>query len=215
LSAPVSTSRACAACGSELRTPLVCERCGALLEPPAAVTPFQLLGLEPAFALDLDAIRRRVLVLTRALHPDFHANAGPAQKRRAEDGTAALNAAFHVLADDARRADWLVRDLGGPAEDAERAMPPAFLEEVLEWNEAIEEARARAADGAARARLAPLAGRLEAERASALQRIGALLTPLPARGAPALRSARQELNAVRYLDRALRELGDLRLAARA
>jgi len=211
----VSLALACPECGSELATPLLCERCGTLLDPATPPTPFAVLGLEPTYALDLGAATKRVLALSRALHPDFHANAGDELRRRAQDNTAALNAAFQVLADDARRADWLVRDLGGPAEDQERAMPPAYLEEVLEWNEAIEEARgSAAADSPARARLAPLNERLEQERTKTLRRIAALLTPLPPRGSPALRSARQELNAVRYLDRALRELGELRLATR-
>jgi hypothetical protein len=93
-------------------------------------------------------------------------------------------------------------------------MPPAFLEEVLAWNEAIEEGRTSAAGSPERARLAPLAERLGVERDQALRRVAALLTPLPPRGAPALRSARLELNAVRYLERALRELGELHLATR-
>ena len=210
----MSTPPACPACGAELSTPLLCERCGALLDPTSPPTPFEVLGLLPTYALDLDAAKKRVLALSRALHPDFHANAGDETRRRAQDNTAALNAAIQVLADDARRADWLVRALGGPREDEERAMPSAYLEEVLEWNEAIEEARASAADSSSRARLAPLTERLLTERAQALRRIAALLTPLPPRGSPALRSVRQELNAVRYLDRALRELGELRLTTR-
>ena len=94
-------------------------------------------------------------------------------------------------------------------------MPPAFLQEVLEWNEATEEARASAADSPARSALAPLAARLERERSQSMRRIALLLAPLPARAAPVLRSVRQELNAVRYLDRALRELAELRLATSA
>jgi molecular chaperone HscB len=210
----VSTGRACPACGSALATPLLCERCGTLLDPPAALSPFEGVGHAPPTANHLGAARKRVLALSRRLHPDFHANAGDETRRRAQDNTAALNAAFLVLADDARRADWLVRELGGPREDEERAMPPAYLEDVLEWNEAIEAARASAPDSPARSHLGPLAERLERERSATMQRLAALLTPLPPRASRALRSARQELNAVRYLDRALRELGELRLATR-
>jgi molecular chaperone HscB len=210
----VSTAKLCPACGAELASPLLCESCNALLDPPAAATPFELLGFQPSYALDAAAVRKRVLALSRVLHPDFHANASDETRRRAEDNTAALNAAFHLLSDDARRADWLVRHLGGPGENEERMMPPLFLEEVLEWNEAIEEARASAPDSPARADLVPLTERLRNERAIAMGRLAARLTPLPPRAAPTLRTARQELNAVRYLDRALRELGELRLATR-
>jgi molecular chaperone HscB len=209
----VATALVCPSCGAELSTPLVCEACGALLAPGTPPTPFEALGLAPAYALDVGAARRRLLALSRAAHPDFHANAGDETRRRAEDNTAALNAAFRILSDDVRRADWLVRALGGPGEDEERAMPAAFLHEVLEWNEAIEAARDAEHDSAARAELATLATRLEGERAGSMQRIGSALDPLPATGSPALRKVRQELNAVRYLDRALREIRELSLTA--
>ena len=45
-----------------------------------------------------------------------------------------------------------------------------------------------------------------------LDRIANLLDPLPERGSPRLAAARSELNALRYLDRALREIESLRLA---
>ncbi len=201
----------CPRCRAPLGSPLVCESCGALL-PAGAPDPFRALGLLPAFALDRDALRTRVLALSRRLHPDFFANAPEAERELAERNTAELNAAHLILADDVRRADWLVKHLGGPGEDEERAMPAPFLQEVLEWNEAIEEARRPAAGADARAALDGLARSLEAERAALIERAGALLDPLPARGSAALVEARKLLNATRYLDRALREIAELKLA---
>lgn len=200
---------ACPSCGARPRTPLLCEACGELLEPRTPPSPFEALGLEPAFALDVAAAKKRLLALSRALHPDFHGTADADTRRMAEDNTAALNAAFHVLADDLRRADWLVRALGGPGEDEERAMPGAFLQEVLEWNETIEEARRAAPGSRARTALATLAAGLESARAEGVRRLAALLTPLPAHGAAVLRAVRQELNGLRYVERALREIGEL------
>jgi len=212
VTAAVSPALTCPSCGAELATPLLCERCGALHEPASAPTPFEALGLAPAHALDLAAVRRRLLSLSRALHPDHHSNSDATTRRRAEDNTATLNAAFQVLSDDFRRADWLVGALGGPRESDERAMPPAFLQEVLEWNETIEAARETSA-GARTAELGALRERLTSERAQAMQRVSAALTPLPARADAELRGVRQQLNAVRYLDRALRELAELELGA--
>ncbi|HEX6882757.1 MAG TPA: iron-sulfur cluster co-chaperone HscB C-terminal domain-containing protein [Planctomycetota bacterium] len=209
-----ATAAACPSCGQALATPLLCEACGALLAPARAPTPFEAFGLEPGFVLDLAALRRRHLALSRELHPDMHARAEAETRRRAEDGTAALNAAYQVLADEDRRADWLVRALGGPGEDQERAMPQEFLLEVLEWNEKIEEARSAPTGSAERARLDALVPALESERARRRAAVGECLTPLPPAGAPALRRARQELNALRYLERALTEVGELRLAVR-
>jgi len=206
---------ACPACGAVLTTPLLCERCGTLLSPPAPPTPFAVFGLAPAWSIDVAATRKRLLALSRVLHPDFHSNADAATRRRAEDNTAALNAAYQLLADDFRRADWLVRSLGGPAEDQERAMPPAFLQAVLEWSEAIEDARSSPPSSPERAQLEPLAAELREARSEGMRRVGSLLTPLPVPGSPPLRVVRQELNALRYLDRALREIGELSLASTA
>jgi DnaJ-domain-containing protein 1 len=211
---PPTAAEACPSCGLAWRTPLLCERCGALLEPARSPTPFEALGLELGFPLDVATLRRRHLALSRALHPDMHARADARTRRRAEDGTAALNGAFALLADEERRADWLVRDLGGPAETEERSMPAEFLQEVLEWSETIEDARQAAPDAPERARLDALVPVLESARAARRAQLANLLTPLPARGAPALRAARAELNALRYLTRALTEIGELRLAAR-
>lgn len=211
MSSVTTAKEACPSCGTVPRSPLLCEHCQELLEPLVPPGPFEALGLTPTFALDLGDARRRMLEFSRALHPDFHATAGPEERRRAEDNTAALNAAFRVLSDDSRRADWLLRFLGGPPEEEERSMPREFLEEVLEWNETIEQARADGPGSPTRQALEELGRRLEAERARAMDGMGALLTPLPAHGSPLLGRARQQLNAVRYLDRALGELGELRL----
>ncbi len=212
---PVSPAvEACPACGASPASPLACERCGELLEPRTPPTPFAVLGLEPSFAVDQQGLKKRMLALSRALHPDFHAGADAETRRLAEDHSAALNAAYALLSDDARRAEWLVRELGGPREDEERTLPGAFLQEVLEWNEAIEEARASAPGSPERAALAPLTRQLRDARAQGLQGVARLLTPLPAPGAAALRAVRQELNALRYLERVLRELGELALGPR-
>jgi DnaJ-domain-containing protein 1 len=155
----------CPACGGVPETPLCCEACGHLLDLPEGAGPFEVFGLEPAFLLDATALRKRMLALSRALHPDFHARAGADTRRRAEDGTAALNAAYRVLVDDLRRADWIVAALGGPGEDQDRSMPTAFLQSVLEWNEAIEAARGTEEGSPERAALLPLARELAAARA--------------------------------------------------
>ena len=205
---------ACPSCGARPGSPLLCESCGELLEPRGQPTPFAVLGLEAAYVLDAAAARKRLLALSRALHPDFHATASARTRRLAQDNTAALNAAFQLLSDDALRADWLVRALDGPREDEERAMPAAFLDAVLEWNEAIEDARASAPGSPVRAALESLAEELRGARAAGMKRVASLLTPLPQPGSSALRSVRQELNALRYLDRTLREIGELSLGPR-
>ncbi|MCA8981995.1 MAG: hypothetical protein H6831_09480 [Planctomycetes bacterium] len=201
----------CPACHAPLETPLACGACGALIEVEGESDPFALFGLARGWELDAGELKKRLLRFGRMMHPDFYAAAGDAARELAERNTAALNEAHDVLANDFRRADWLVRALGGPTESDERQMPQAFLMDVLDWNETLDDARGAAPGSAEIRALDELGETLSSERGEAFVRIGALLTPLPDPGSDALGRLRRELNAVRYLDRALRELKSLRL----
>ncbi|MCC6406734.1 MAG: hypothetical protein IT453_06195 [Planctomycetes bacterium] len=209
---------ACPNCRQETTTPLVCTACGVLLSPDGALSPFEVFGVEPAFELDHAALKRRLLELSRRMHPDYFATAGAEQRERAEGNTAELNRAHEVLANDQSRADWLVRSLGGPDELQERAMPQAFLLEVLEWNETLDAARSAPAGSRPLEQLAALRAELAARRTQALELLRGSLVPLPPRGSPRLVEARRELNALRYVERTLAEIRALELgqpAARA
>ncbi len=124
----------CPRCSATLETPLGCLACGALTSlerDPDSFGPFEIFGLAPSHAVDAQDLRRRLLRISRLTHPDFFATAGDEEKRRAERATAILNAAHAVLSDASSRAEWLVKSLGGPDENEERAMPQEFLLEVL------------------------------------------------------------------------------------
>lgn len=200
----------CPHCQALLETPLVCGSCGRLLQTEREPTPFESMGLAISHRVDVADLRRRLLQLGRLVHPDYFATGSEAERERAEHAAALLNEAHEILADEAQRADWIVRHFGGPGEDDERAMPQAFLAEVLEWNESLEDARRRATGSPPD--LSPLERDLRARRARALATVADLLSPLPEHGSPALRDVRRELNAVRYMDRTLSEIETLRLA---
>jgi molecular chaperone HscB len=202
----------CPHCGAEAGSALACAKCGRLLDPAGDLSPFALLGLTERFAIDPTDLRKRVLREGRLVHPDFFVAAPAAERELAERNSARLNRAHELLADDWQRADWLVSARGGPAENEARAMPPAFLAEVLEWNELLEEARGAPLDPALPARLEALARTLAEQRARAMAALFARLEPLPERGSPALAEARAQLNAIRYVDRALAEIVALGLA---
>jgi molecular chaperone HscB len=197
----------CTGCGQALACPLVCEGCGALQAGRGALDPFTVFGIEPRFGIDLDALRKRLLKLSRRLHPDFFGS-DPEARALAERNSAELNDAYARLSNDYARADQLVSTRGGPGSDAERQMPQAFLMEVMEWNEALEQAR-EAPGEAASARVDALAEELNEARGQAMGRAGALLDE---GGDPA--EVRRQLNAVRYVDRALEQIEELRLERR-
>lgn len=201
----------CRHCAAFLESLLVCTACRALQPVEGEPDPFRLLGYERTQRLDEREVERCVLRLSRLVHPDVFAVASPEERALAERNTALLNRAREVLVDPVRRADLLVRSLGGPADDEERQMPQEFLLEVLEWNEALEEARSADPGSPARASAAALAESLAERRSQCVARLESLLEPLPERGSPALVEARRTLNAIRYLDRALADLEALRL----
>lgn len=205
----------CARCSAPLSSALVCESCGALVAGADGRDPFAVFGLAPSFALDTGALRKRLLRLSRHLHPDFHGGADAATRELAAHHSAELNSAHETLADDAARADHLLRRLGGPDEQQERAMPQAFLLEVLEWNEALEAARATGPGSSERAALAALKAELDAQRAAQMRATARALDPLPSAGAPVLAEVRRALNAVRYIDRASDEIAALALGVPA
>jgi len=103
----------CPSCGAGLRTPLGCEACGVLLSPDQTPNPFEVLGLEVAYAVDAKDLKKRLLRLSRLTHPDFFATASGEERALAEENNALLNNSHEVLSDDFRRADWIVKALGG------------------------------------------------------------------------------------------------------
>ncbi|QDU83654.1 hypothetical protein Pla163_07530 [Planctomycetes bacterium Pla163] len=203
---PERSQAACERCGRPLESTVACLECGALLRTDEE-DPFRAFGIERAFEVDAKLLRKKLLKLQRATHPDFFATQGEAEREAAERATSSLNAAFEILSDDLRRADWLVSAQGGPSRDDERQMPQAFLMEVMEWNEVLEEAR-DGGTGDPNA-LATLTSDLDAARTTELAGLERDLTPLPAAGDERLRTVRRRLNALRYIDRALGEIGTL------
>ncbi len=163
----------------------------------AQPTPFELLALETAMAIDPEMAKKRLRRYTRLVHPDFYAMAGDEQRARAEAHNARLNAAYDLVIDDMARADWLVLHLGGPTEKELGAMPQSFLMEVMEWNEILEE------NAPGSQCLANLTEELRQHRDGLMGSVTAALTPLPEAGAPVLQDVRKLLNALRYVDRAL------------
>lgn len=108
------------------------------------MTYFELFGLTPSVDVDVPALEARYRALSLELHPDREPD--PKLRRQAVDKTASLNEAVKVLRDPVRRAFYLLKlkgvDLERDEAGEQRQMPIAFLEEVMERREALEEVRA-------------------------------------------------------------------------
>jgi molecular chaperone HscB len=105
--------------------------------------PFELLGAKQGFDLDLSVLEKRHREISRALHPDKHAQASASERRAALEKAAAVNEAWRILRDPVRRAEALFRLAGiAVGETNEPKATPDFLMEVMEQREALAEARA-------------------------------------------------------------------------
>lgn len=107
--------------------------------------PFETLGIEPRFDLDLGAVEARHRELSRALHPDRYAQAPSAERRMALSRAIEVNEAWRAVKDPIKRAEALFARLGVPS--GETAEPNPSTDLLMEMMEAREElsdaARAR------------------------------------------------------------------------
>lgn len=162
--------------------------------------PFRVLGLEPAFELDPEQVRKATLVRSARLHPDR----APDPITAAENASvlAEVNEAASTLLDDLARAEVMIRIHGGPGPSEDRTLPDGFLEDILATRLELEEAVARGDDVGKET----LRSWAEAEWTERRRRVAALIDRDPAPGDVELREARREVNRWRYSQRMLDQI---------
>jgi molecular chaperone HscB len=103
---------------------------------------FELFGLIPAYALDLEHLDRAYRDIQSRVHPDRFAHAGDAERRASMQMTTQVNEAYRALKSPVRRASYLL-ELNGvdTGFETNTAMPPEFLMEQLELREELDETR--------------------------------------------------------------------------
>lgn len=190
----------CAGCDAPLDVAVICERCHTLVSSDN-LGYFELLGLAPAFDVDVDDLRTRYLRTARLVHPD--------RLSGDDDGSAALrlsarvNRAYEVLADPALRAEYLLELAGGPSAAQDKGVAQDVLLETLDIREQIADALA-AGDVAA---LRRWRDELAARHAAGLDRAAGLARRLP--GDEPLRvELRMTLNGLKYITKMLQELSE-------
>jgi molecular chaperone HscB len=107
--------------------------------------PFVTLGLPRRFALDVKQAENRHLDLSRTLHPDRYVKSPSAERRMALSRAIEVNEAWRTIRDPIHRAEAVLRleGLGNEIGQTREPKPDAaFLMEVLETRERLEEARA-------------------------------------------------------------------------
>jgi molecular chaperone HscB len=103
---------------------------------------FELFGLTPAYALDLEHLDRAYRDIQAEVHPDRFAHAGDTERRASMQMTTQVNEAYRTLKSPVQRAKYLLElngvDVGF---ETNTAMPSEFLVEQMELREKLEEAK--------------------------------------------------------------------------
>jgi molecular chaperone HscB len=133
------------------------------------VDAFEILGIAPAFDVDMGALEKRHRDLSRVLHPDRHVTSSPAERRMSLSRAVEVNEAFRVVRDPIRRAEALLRKRGVEVkEGSEPKADPEFLLEMMELREALSAAKA----GRDRADIERLTGLVRGKQERALEKLG-------------------------------------------
>lgn len=135
----------------------------------AQLTPFELFGMKPAFAIDAEALRAAHEAVILKVHPDRFAGRPAAERRVAEQWSARINEAYRTLRDPVSRAAWLCEAAGRPiAAETNTRMPADFLMRQMAWREALDEAADDAGREAVRAEARAESARIVAELGRAI-----------------------------------------------
>lgn len=126
----------CWNCGNSIEQIHFCDSCHSLQPPTSDYYDF--FGLPHKLALDTGELERRYYALSRRLHPDVYFRRSAREQQFSLDATAILNDAYRTLRDPVARAEYLLRQ-NGITRGGER-VPPELLEEMFEWNMALEDA---------------------------------------------------------------------------
>ena len=136
---------------------------------------FTVFGLPRKLTVDLDALQRRFYELSRQHHPDFHQGTDAAKQAETLARSALVNRAYRALRDPLPRVEYLIaleegREVREGATEKLRA-PRELLQEMLEVQEALEEAKAEGMSGEAAERVREERARLEARYATEAEAI--------------------------------------------
>jgi molecular chaperone HscB len=171
---------------------------------PQGPDAFALLGLAPAFDVDLAVLEKAFFERSKELHPDRFASAPAHERVVALSKSRALNDAYTILKKPVSRAEYLLARAGVTIGDNER-LDPASLMPILEDREQLQDA----IHGKRLAEVATLQTAMQATRARELELVKeqfALVDQARRAGAPIdepIAQIKKILILMRYVDRYL------------
>lgn len=160
--------------------------------------PFDILGVPASFDLEDDQIEQAYLKRAARAHPDT----APSQS---EHAMAALNDAYEAIKDPETRANWVLARLGGPAKEDDPSLPDGFLLEIMRARESLDAAD-QAGDADA---IQQGLGDAREQRDGFIAGVAQMFADLAPTPAPeSLSAIRTQLNAWRYVERLIDQIGE-------
>ncbi|XP_061528126.1 iron-sulfur cluster co-chaperone protein HscB [Phycodurus eques] len=119
-----------------------CSFCKVLQPPDEGVSFFNIMDCEDTFALDMHKLQKRYLQLQRSLHPDNFSQKSAEEREYSEHQSALVNKAYRTLLKPLSRGLYML-ELKGMRfdEGTESGVDAEFLMELMEINEALEQAQ--------------------------------------------------------------------------
>jgi molecular chaperone HscB len=103
---------------------------------------FELFGLSARYRIDVAQLEQHYRMLQAQVHPDRFTHLSETEQRVSMQWATRVNEAYQTLNNAVRRARYLLALHGvDTQEETNTAMPADFLQQQMEWREAIEEAQ--------------------------------------------------------------------------
>ena len=100
---------------------------------------FELFGLPQAPSVDRSLLARKYFELQKEHHPDFFTQAMDIEKEDALEQSAHINKAFNIFQNKEQTIEYFLQTVGLIEADEKYNLPPDFLMEMMEINEALTE----------------------------------------------------------------------------
>lgn len=104
---------------------------------------FSFYNMDPALFLDEKTLRQAYLSKSRQSHPDFFAQTSLQEQENALDIATYNNRAYQTLSNFDKRLQYILEINGWISENERYELPPAFLMEMMDINEAINDAKSK------------------------------------------------------------------------
>lgn len=103
---------------------------------------YELFELPVKAVADKTYVFKKYIELQKKFHPDFFTNENEADKENALERSAAINKAHNIFSNKEKTIEYFLQQKGIISPDEKYNLPPEFLMEMIDLNEAIDEKNA-------------------------------------------------------------------------